>query len=138
MTFYNNDKNVADLYNAYMTLVKRYKDNPSLLAWCLGNELIFPISFFPTPFYKSYNKLLDSIHNIDPNHPVCTSIVNVSRRSIIMMKWRIPSLDFYCLNIYNSIRSLQQKLDLINWVWKGPYLIGEWAPVGSWEAPLTT
>lgn len=137
MTFYSNQKNVTTLYKAYINIVRRYKDDPSVFAWCLGNELVFPLSLVPKPFYRAYNQILDSIHHIDPNHPVCTSIVNVSRRSIIMMKWKIPSLDFYCLNIYNSIKTLPHQLDLIKWIWQGPYLLGEWAPMGGWESPVT-
>lgn len=135
--FYNNKKNVAQLYNAFMAIVNRYKDNSCLLAWCLGNEVALPFSLIPDPFYKSYNRILDAIHNVDPNHPVTTSIVNVSRARIIMLKWRMPSLDFYCLNIYNSLRTINHLLEIISWFWKGPYLIGEWAPAGSWEAPMT-
>jgi len=135
--FYNDKKDVVDFSKAYMDIVNRYKDNSCLLAWCLGNEMALPISLTPQPFYETYNKILDAIHNIDPNHPVSTSIVNVSRARIIMLKWRMPALDFYCLNIYNSIRTINHLLEIISWLWNGPYLIGEWAPSGSWEAPLT-
>lgn len=138
MDFYKDQKNVIALDSAYINIVNRYKNNPSVLAWCLGNELDFPVSLFSTSFYKAYNHILDHIHNVDPDHPVCTSVVNVPTiRSIIMIKWRIPSLDFYCLNIYNSIKTLPHLLDHISWIWKGPYLIGEWAPMGDWEAPVT-
>jgi len=136
VAFYNNQKYVGVLYSAYSNIVNRYKDHPSLLAWCLGNELSVPFSFTPTPFYKTYNKILDQIHNIDPNHPVSTAIINIAKRRIIMMQWRIPALDFYCINIYNSIKTMQKQLNLIKLVWNGPYLIGEWAPVGGWEAPV--
>jgi len=137
MAFYNNRKDVTALYKAYSNIVDRYKNDTSVLAWCLGNELILPPSLFGTPFYRAYNQILGHIHNIDPHHPVCTSMMNVARRSIVMMKWKIPSLDFYCLNIYNSIKTLPYLLNLIKWVWRGPYLIGEWAPMGGWEAPVT-
>ena len=135
--FYNDRRNVADFYNAYMNIVTRYKDHPCLLAWCLGNEMALPSSFAPGSFYKSYNTILDQIHNVDPNHPVATSVVNVSRERIIMLQWRIPALDFYCLNIYNSIKTIDHLLKKISWLWNGPFLIGEWAPIGGWEASMT-
>ena len=136
IAFYKNQKYVEDLTRAYITIVNRYKNHPFLLAWCLGNELSVPFSLTPTPFYKTYNSILDHIHNIDPNHPVSTSIINIAKRKIIMIRWRMPALDFYCINIYNSIKSIQEQLNLIKLVWNGPYLIGEWAPAGGWEAPL--
>jgi hypothetical protein len=137
VAFYNSERNVAALYNAYIQLVSRYKDRPSLLAWCLGNELVVPFSFTPTPFYKTFNRILVQIHNIDPHHPVSTSVINIAKRRIMMIQWRMPALDFFCINIYNSIKHLQQDLNIIKLVWRGPYLIGEWAPMGGWEAPVT-
>jgi hypothetical protein len=134
--FYDNQKNVEELDKAYTGIVARFKDHPSLLAWCLGNELSVPFSLVPTPFYKIYNKILDHIHNIDPNHPVSTAIINIAKKRILMIKWRMPAIDFYCINIYNSIKTIQHELNLIKMFWSGPYLIGEWAPNGGWEAPL--
>jgi len=125
------------LYNAYKSLINRYKEHPSLLAWCLGNELEMPYSFTTTPFYKSYNKILSMIQQDDPHHPVTTTIINVRRRSIINIQLRIPALDFISINIYNSLKTIQDDLNKIKLIWRGPYLIAEWAPIGGWEAPLT-
>lgn len=135
VAFYNNKKYTTALYHAYSNIVMRYKDDSSLLAWCIGNELTVPFSLTPTPFYKTYNELLDHIHNIDPNHPVSTSIINIAKRKIMMIKWRMPALDFYCINIYNSLKTIKHQMNLIKFFWNGPYLIGEWAPNGGWEAP---
>ena len=135
--FYNDKKKVTDLFNAYSNLVIRYKDDPSLLAWCLGNELLMPFTLTPTPFYKTFNRILDFIHNIDPNHPVSTSILDLREKNIFKIKWRMPALDFYNLNIYNDIKNIETKLGRIEILWKGPYLIGEWAPDGYWEVQNT-
>jgi hypothetical protein len=136
--FYNNEKNIAALYNTYSSIVLRYKDHPSTLAWCLGNELQLPISFTTPPFYKAYNRLLSMIHNIDPNHPVSTSVMNVAKKNILNIQWRIPALDFICINTYNRIKNIQQDLNKIKWFWSGPYFISEWGPNGGWEADVTT
>ncbi len=136
--FYNKDSNTNLLYNNYKQIVSRYKDEPALLAWCLGNELDMPLTFTTVPFYKTYNKLLGTIHQIDPDHPVSTSTINVAKRYIFNIRWRIPALDFICINTYNRIKSIEADLGLIKWIWNGPYLIGEWSPNGGWEASLTT
>jgi hypothetical protein len=135
--FYNNKKKIEGLYNAYIAVVTRYKDNPCLLAWCLGNEMILSNSLTPGPFYKTYNKILDRIHNVDPNHPVSTSVLNIYREAILTLRWRMPALDFYSMNIYNSVKTMEHKLERTEWLWDGPYLVGEWAPQGGWEAPMT-
>ena len=135
--FYNNKKKIEDLYNAYIGVVKRYKNNPCLLAWCLGNEMTLPNSLTPGPFYKTYNRILDRIHNIDPNHPVSTSVLNITIGEILTLRWRMPALDFYSMNIYNSVKIMKHNLERTKWLWDGPYLVGEWAPQGGWEAPMT-
>jgi len=137
IAFYNDEKKVAALYSAYTSIVIRYKDHPALLAWCLGNELVLPFSFTISNFYKTYNRILRQINNIDPHHPVSTAIINVSKKKIIMIQWRMPALDFLCINIYNSIKTIEQDLNAIKLAWRGPYLIGEWGPNGGWEADLT-
>lgn len=136
--FYNDKKNIENYFNAYKNIVVRFKDHPSLLAWCLGNELIMPFSFTNILFYKSYNRLLSMIHDIDPDHPVSTAVMNIPKRNIINMQWRIPALDFICVNTYNKLKLIEQELNKIKMVWNGPYLVGEWAPNGGWEAALTT
>jgi hypothetical protein len=137
LDFYRNKKNVEGLYEACTAIVNRYKNNPCLLAWCLGNEMKLPFWFTGGPFYETYNKILDRIHVIDPNHPVCTSVLNVTIGQIARLKWRIPALDFYSMNIYNSLRTMKDKLNRTNWLWDGPYVVGEWGPQGGWEAPMT-
>lgn len=137
-TFYSRDSNIKRLFIDYEKIVKRYKGQPSLLAWCLGNELHMPVSFTTTPYYNAYNRLLAMIHERDPDHPVSTSVINVAKRYILNIQWRIPSLDFICINTYNSIKSLEKDLGVIQLFWNGPFLIGEWSPNGGWEATLTT
>ena len=32
---------------------------------------------------------------------------------------------------------MKYELERTKWLWDGPYIIGEWAPQGGWEAPMT-
>ncbi|MEJ7587799.1 MAG: glycoside hydrolase family 2 TIM barrel-domain containing protein [Ferruginibacter sp.] len=137
-SYYENKKNITALYQAYTLIVSRYKDHPSLLAWSLGNELNFPFSLTATPFYKTYNRLLNMIQTKDFNHPVSTCVINIPKRIIMNLQWRVPALDFLCVNTYNGIKTLQKDLNAMMWVWKGPYLVSEWAPNGGWEAEATS
>lgn len=136
--FYSNQKNTDTLVMKYYSVCMRYKDSPSVLAWCLGNELTMPFSFTQTPFYKCYNRILGMLHKNDPDHPVSTSLINVPKRNLINMQWRIPALDFLCFNSYSSIKTLQHDLKRIDWICDKPYLISEWAPSGGWEADMTS
>ena len=136
--YYKNETKVSALFNKYQSLVQRYKDHPALLAWGLGNELKMPFSFSTSPYYKTYNRLLTMMHRIDPNHPVSTSVINIPKKGMLNIQWRIPALDFISLNVYNSIKTIDEELAAIKMIWKGPYLIGEWAPRGGWEAETIT
>jgi hypothetical protein len=134
--FYKDERKVKATFDAYRKIVFKYKDHQSLLAWCLGNEIAIPFSL-SAPFYKAYYDLLDMIHNSDPNHPVSASIYNVGKKEIIKLQWRIPALDFICINIYNSIKTMSRDLGLMKLIWSGPYLLLEWGSGGGWEAELT-
>ncbi|HTL08220.1 MAG TPA: hypothetical protein VL307_08195 [Chitinophagaceae bacterium] len=135
---YHNTPKVDSLFAATTALISRYKDHPALLAWCLGNELKFPNSISYDPFYVAYNKLLAMIHANDPHHPVCTTVINVSKNNIVNIRWRVPAIDFIGLNIYNSIRTLDTDLSFLKVFWNGPYFVSEWAPRGGWESNTTS
>ena len=132
--FYADKQQLSTWQRSCRRLVDRYRNHPALLAWCLGNELIFPFSPVYDPFYTAYNSLLNNIHQSDPNHPVFTTVINVDKKNIFNLQWRVPALDFIGLNSYNSLRTLQKDVDAVSLFWKGPYIIAEWAPRGGWEA----
>lgn len=136
--FYEDKQQLKTWQQSSRSLVDRYKNHPALLAWCLGNELIFPFSPVYDPFYKAYNSLLNNIHQADPHHPVFTTVINLDKKNILNLQWRVPGLDFIGLNIYNSLRTLQNDLKQVSLYWRGPYIIAEWAPHGGWEAKGTS
>ena len=138
--FYNDEKKVTSLINTYKKIILRYKNDSSILAWCLGNELLLPLKLTLTtpPFYKVYNNLLSMIHDLDPDHPVSTAMMNIPKRGIITIQWRIPALDFIGINIYNKIKNIEEDISKIKLFWQGPYLLTEWAPNGAWEADQTS
>jgi Glycosyl hydrolases family 2, TIM barrel domain len=135
-SFYDDEKKVVALCDAYSKTVFRYKDHPSILAWSLGNELSMPFTLTTSSFYKTYNRLLSLLHTNDPHHPVTTVINHLS--SVFNIQWRIPALDFISVNLYNRMKTIQPDFDEIKLIWNGPYLVSEWAPNGVWEAPVTS
>jgi Glycosyl hydrolases family 2, TIM barrel domain len=137
LQFYRDEKKVNDLFNAYHSIVKRFKNHPSLLAWSLGNELIMPFGYNTAPFYKAYNRFLSMIHTEDPDHPVTTTIINFQKGSILNINWKIRDLDFISINTYNQLRDIKTKLNKIKLVWDGPYMVSEWSPNGGWESETT-
>ncbi len=135
--FYEDEKKVEELFKAYQSIVKRFKNHPALLAWALGNELIMPFGYNTSKFYKTFNRLLDMMHAEDPDHPVTTTIINFQKGSILNINWKIRNLDFISINTYNQLKQINSKLSKLRLLWDGPYLVTEWSPNGGWESENT-
>lgn len=134
--YYKKPDSVTQLITAYRSIVQRYKHHPSLLVWCLGNELDFPYRLKYASFYDAFNALLEMIHTEDPRHPVTTTLVNFERRSIVNLRLKIPDLDFISINTFNQLKTLDEDLKDFDWFWNGPYLVTEWSPEGGWETNI--
>ncbi|CAL1519419.1 glycoside hydrolase family 2 TIM barrel-domain containing protein [Chitinophaga sp. MM2321] len=135
--FYQDTSKVAAQYAAFRDIVNRYKSHPALLMWCLGNEVDFPYKPSFRDFYKAYNHLLEMIHTIDPDHPVTTALINLNRRCIYNIRWKVPDLDLISINIFGELQQLQNDLKKFSWFWDGPFLITEWGINGPWESEFT-
>lgn len=136
-SWYRDEAKVNAMFTAYAGLVNRYKNNPALLAWGLGNELIMPISSHSSHFYKTYNRFLKMIHEQDPDHPVTATIINYQKQSILNIRWKIRGLDFISINTYNRIKDIRWELRRLKLIWDGPFMLSEWSPNGGWEAETT-
>lgn len=137
LSFYNDTVKVNAQYVTFRKVVERYRSHPALLMWCLGNEVDFPYSTTYKNFYRAYNRLLRMIHEDDPDHPVTTALVNMNRRCIYNIRWKIPDLDLISFNIFGELARLENDLDKFSWFWEGPFLITEWGINGPWESEFT-
>ncbi|MGC1472445.1 MAG: glycoside hydrolase family 2 TIM barrel-domain containing protein [Psychroserpens sp.] len=120
------------------SLVRTFKNYPALLIWNLGNEVRYPITLIPNKFIKTYNDLIDIIHEEDPNHLVGTT---VQRRMDIMAISRHSSkLDIIGYNIFGTIGNLKSNIESLNSILEKPfpYYISEWGIDGYWETEQTT
>ncbi|NRF40462.1 hypothetical protein HQN83_17185 [Pedobacter sp. LMG 31643] len=137
MFFYNNDVEVSKQFKSIQKLVNRVKNDPSVLMWCVGNELVFPYKPSYNKFYKAFNNIVDMIHRDDPDHPVTTTMINFQRKTIFNLKMR-TDIDIVSFNVFGGIRLLSQELKDFSWFWDGPYLLTEWGIDGPWDGALET
>jgi hypothetical protein len=136
--FYKNPAYVSAQFKAYKALVSKYKKHPSLLFWCLGNELPFPYKPNYNIFYKTFNNIVDMIHQDDSDHPVTTTMINFQKKNIFNIKLR-TNIDFISFNTFGEIRTLSKDLKDFEWYWDGPFMITEWGIDGPWaDHPQTT
>jgi hypothetical protein len=135
--FYEDTMKVNSQFRSIKKTIDKYKKHPSLLMWCVGNELNFPNSPFAFKFYSEYNRIINMVHQNDLNHPVTTAVWNFSRKAIINLRFR-TNIDILSFNIYNKTTSLKDELKGITWFWNGPYLLSEWGIDGPWEGSAHT
>jgi len=135
--FYKDTAKTAAQFRAFEKTVRRYKDHPALLMWCLGNELNFTWKPGYSAFYKTYNRLLDMIHATDTNHPVTATMPNLNIVQVMMIKWKVHDLDLISINTFGKLELLNDQLKWYAWLWKGPFLITEWGAYGPWESERT-
>ena len=153
-SYLDTEKNNA-LKHQITVLVKKYKNHPALLMWNLGNEVHYPvvlyrrrlIHFFRKSHHRQeinfinvYNELIDVMHQEDPDHPVCTTIIafdNSKERESIYLN--SPEIDLISYNIFAKIKTFKFTSSRISFLFgPKPYYISEWGSDGHWETEKTT
>lgn len=129
--YYNDPIKTEQQFQTVKTFVNKFKNDPSILMWCVGNELYFPYSLSYKKFYKAFNRIVKMIHQDDPNHPVTTTMVNFQPSQIFNLKLK-TDIDIISFNIFSRISSLRRDLKRYSWLWNGPYIITEWGTNGPW------
>ena len=114
-------------------LVNKYKDHPALLMWCVGNELDFSPNIKHLPFYREYNKIVDMIHQDDPNHPVTTAMNNFYPKNLVCISL-FTDIDILSTNYFKSLDEMAGDLKLVSFFWNGPFIVSEWGIDGPWRA----
>ncbi|MBI4320641.1 MAG: hypothetical protein HY675_19290 [Chloroflexi bacterium] len=123
------------LKDKVITWVKRYKDQPALRMWGLGNEVLHDIKEKrqSKPFAEFYRDLAESVHEVDPNHPIIYReaedvFVPTLKKALAPLLSDEPWL-VYGVNIF----TYRMGKVLTNWQEQGfdvPLVISEYGPTG--------
>ena len=111
--------------------VLKYKDDPAVLLWGIGNEL--NLEYTNPQVWDAVNDIAKMIHAVDPNHPTSTVLAGAAAREIAFVKARCPAVDILGINTYAGLASIPKQMHDSQWT--GPYLVTEWGPTGHWESP---
>ena len=132
---------VAQQFQETREVIRRYRDHPALLMWCIGNEITYRASFSelwrPEPVWQAFAELVDMVKEEDPNHPVTTTITNYQRKRLLYFKFRVPKLDLVGINTFGRIEGLRQDASRYGWFFDMPFFLAEWAIPGPWECETT-
>lgn len=126
---YDDKRAVEKQYERIKREVLKYKDHPALLMWIIGNEM--NKSSINVRMWDAVNDVAKMIHELDPEHPTSTAVMNVPFRVIRFIKSRCPHIDILSINTYGGLASLSEEIEKS--AWDGPYLISEFGALGYWE-----
>ena len=130
---YNDDDAVAAQLAEFRHEVSKYKDHPALLFWIVGNELNH--GYTNGKVYDAVSDVVDMIHELDPNHPVTTTIAGLSPAVVRDVEARAPNLDFLSFQLYGDLFVLPQLVKDAGV--EQPFMVTEWGAIGYWEVETT-
>ncbi len=130
---YDDPAAVARQFGEIKNEVLKYKDDPALLGWIIGNELNL-LAKNPK-VWDAVNDVARFIHQADPNHPATTALAGISKDVVDEISRRASSLDFLSVQFYGDIVNLPKRLR--DSQWNGPYMVTEWGATGHWEVATT-
>ena len=146
---YYKDTARAEKYIAMVTeKVEQYKDDPAILAWCLGNQTSDLLgNYFSQPYLdvvrNAYmnmtEKMARAIHAIDSQRAVTTTFEYATDLPATLLSYKsyVPSVDIVGINTYfrqqvSNLDSIMHTTDSTR-----PYLVTEFGPAGYWNSNYT-
>ncbi|WP_303310803.1 glycoside hydrolase family 2 TIM barrel-domain containing protein [Hymenobacter sp. BT730] len=130
---YNNPQAVAEQLQKVRAEVLKYKDNPAVLFWGIGNEL--NLEYTNPKVWDAVQQIAQMIHEVDPNHPTSTVLAGLNQKEVDLIKAKCPAVDILSINTYAGLAAIPQQVRSTGWT--GPYVVAEWGPTGHWESPVT-
>ncbi len=86
---YDDEAAVAAQLQRIRGEVEAWKDHPAVLMWVAGNEL--NLHYENQKVWNAVGQIADMIHQVDPNHPVMTTLAGFDKPLIEQIKQRASS-----------------------------------------------
>ena len=140
---YRNEEESRILKQRVKFFVKKYRNHRALLMWNLGNEINYPkvhwkdflrIDKSKINFIKTFNELIDFIHQEDKNHPVSTSIDKIGIKQYAKLRMFSPGLDLLAFNNFGDINNIFETINKTSdYIGAFPIYISEFGSDGWWD-----
>ncbi|CAE7864893.1 CAT1 [Symbiodinium microadriaticum] len=101
-----------------LATVNRFKTDPNMLMWLVGNELEIPIDIEKGNdcMWKRVNWVARKVKDADPDHPVGIALAGIASPKVTKMSKLCPEIDVLGTNIYgNEIRDIGSRLRAAGW-----------------------
>ncbi|PYT81327.1 MAG: coagulation factor 5/8 type domain protein [Acidobacteria bacterium] len=138
--------NLNTTLNQIVNWVNSYKNDPGVLIWDIGNEVILQAQnyFSGTTlendrvcYAQFVNQISQAIHAADPNHP--TTSTDAWTGAWPYYAQYSPDLDLLAVNSYGGVCTVESAWSSgpnNNGVpYTKPYIVTEFGPSGEWEVP---
>ncbi|PSR56669.1 cellulose synthase [Adhaeribacter arboris] len=147
--YYKDTLKVKKYLQKVEEMVSKFKGEPAVLGWSVGNETSSLLKKHFSQPYLSLNRLAymhmvelmaERIHQLDPTRPVFTSLEH-SRQlpgELLAFDQLVPGVDVVGINSYyiQQIGQLQKIAAQFNP--HRPYLVSEFGPSGYWDPEYTS
>jgi len=128
---YNNGKQVREQFDMAKKAILKYKDNPAVLMWAIGNEMEGYKDGGDPAVWAAVQNIAAFAHKNDPNHPTMTVIAEIGGDRIASINDLCPDIDVLGINSYGGGPSLSDRYRKGGGV--KPFVITEFGPGGTWE-----
>jgi Glycosyl hydrolases family 2, TIM barrel domain len=128
---YNNNKAVRAQLQMAKDAIMKYKDNPVVLMWAIGNEMEGYKDGGDPAVWANVEAIAAFAHKVDPNHPTMTVIAEIGGDRVGSINDLAPDIDVVGINSYGGGPSLADRYRKAGGV--KPYVITEFGPGGTWE-----
>lgn len=134
---YSDPKQVEKQRKQIIKDVAKWKNEPLIGFWGLGNEMEGPMSDGKDErIWKELEVLAKMIKKEDPSRLIMTVIAGAAESKVKGMKEHCPSIDIIGVNAYASAPGSGNAVK--NAGWKKPFILSEFGPMGHWEVKKTS
>lgn len=116
-------------YEQCRRYVLKYRSNPAVLMWGIGNEM--ENGYDHKILWKAVEQIARMCHRLDPNHPTMTVVAEIGGHKVEKINKYCPDIDIIGINSYGGGPTLYRRY-LKAGGYK-PYVITEYGPPGTWE-----
>ncbi len=132
---YDDRAQVSKQFEQAKAVIEKYKDNPAVLMWGIGNEMEGYDQGDDPKIWMAVEEIAHMAHKVDPNHPTATVVAEIGGKKVGAIHAMCPSLDIVGINSYAGAASVYDRY--VKQGGKKPYVITECGPPGAWESENT-
>ena len=132
---YRNRALVEAQLSSFRGIVERYRNNPALLAWGIGNEVESELTD-ASLVWPAIEEAARLVKALDPRHPTMAVLAEAGDGKVRKIIEIAPSIDVLGVNSYgDALPSLPQRVR--DQGWRGPIVVTELGAIGQWQAGQT-